>query len=141
MHYYEVIMFKFHVDRFSQTEPVTAPSSKRKTSCESYPAIDIGSRCLLYCYTMGSDLSQPTSTSLFPTTSRFVPIAKEFLCVMCSFSTANNLSIPTCEPNLFDGFLPLGSRSVCYVCSYTVAFSTAVCMNWPANLMCWIVLP
>lgn len=51
-------------------------------------------------------------------TSRFVPIAKEFLCVICSFSTANNLSIPTSEPNLFDGFLPLGSQSVCYVCRY-----------------------
>jgi hypothetical protein len=34
---------------------------------------------------MGSDLSQPTSTSLFPTTSRFVPIAKEFLCTVFVF--------------------------------------------------------
>jgi hypothetical protein len=34
---------------------------------------------------MGSDLSQPTSTSLFLATSRFVPIAKEFLCTVFVF--------------------------------------------------------
>src|SRR6056300_1228431 len=75
------------------------------------------------------------------TTSRFVPIAKEFLCVMCSFSTANNLSIPTSEPNLFDGFLPWGVDQYVTCAGITLAFSTAVFLNWPANLMCWIVLP
>jgi hypothetical protein len=67
-------------------------------------------------------------------TSRFVPSAKEFLCVICSFSTANIPSMPIKHPTT-------GCRSACYVCSYTDAFSTAVFLNWPANLKCWIVLP
>jgi len=92
------------------------------------PAIDIGSRCLLYCYTMGSDLSQPTSTSLFPTTSRFVPVAKEFLCVMCSFSIDSIQSTSNYSLRAF------AQRVTCLV-SYA-SFSTAVFLNWPANLMC-----
>jgi hypothetical protein len=44
-HYYEVIMFKFHVDRFSQTEPVTAPSSQKNALHVSHACSrDIGSR-------------------------------------------------------------------------------------------------
>ena len=101
---------------------------------------DIGSRCLLYCYTMGSDLSQPTSTSLFPTTSCFVPIAKEFLCVMCSFLNDSIHSTSTSGPICLMAHT-LVCRSTCHVCSYTDAFSTAVFLNWPANLMCWNALP
>ena len=78
---------------------------------------------------MGSDLSQPTSTSftlrrifLKYTLHRKLPLAsflllKSFYVLCLCFSTANMLSPSTCEPNLFDGFLPLGSRSTCYVCS------------------------
>ena len=58
---------------------------------------------------MGSDLSQPTSTSytlyrIFTkyTLYRIIPVASflciRFLCVMCSFSTANNLSTSTSSP-------------------------------------------
>jgi len=51
------------------------PSSQ--TLCEYHqPRSEVG--ISLYCYTMGSDLSQPTSTLLFPTTSRFVPVLKSF---------------------------------------------------------------
>ena len=93
----------------------------------------LGSRCLLYCYTMGSDLSQPTSTSLFLATSRFVPIAKEFLCVMCSFSIDSIQSTSNYSLRAF---------AQCVTClgSYT-SFSTAVFSNWPANLVCCYILP
>ena len=79
-----------------------------QTLCE-YHQPRLGSRYLLYCYTMGSDLSQPTSTSytlyrifLKYTLHRIIPVASflciRFLCVMCSFSTANSLSTSTSSP-------------------------------------------
>ena len=116
----------------------------------------LGSRCLLYCYTMGSDLSQPTSTfyvqifAHYPVfftvnvqinahnTSRLVPSAKEFLCVMCSFSIANKQSIPT---KLEWSWLTYISPLVCYVCSCHGCFFHSGITIWPANLMCWNDLP
>ena len=74
-------------------------------------------------------------------TSRFVPIAKEFLCVMCSFSTANMLSISTSEPDLFGGFHTLVCQSICTCASIRELFPQRYFLIWPANLMCWNVLP
>jgi hypothetical protein len=55
---------------------------------------------------MGSDLTQPTSTSLFPATSRFVPIAKEFLCTVFVFFDCQ-------QNNLYQPVSP-----ICLVASY-----------------------
>ena len=137
-------MFKFHVDCFSQTEPVTVPSNSRRCFMwvRSSRDLEVG----VFCCTMGSNLSQPTSTyvtyrvhkTLLCFLYNTLPVASfhciRFLCTICSFSTANIPSMPIKHPTT-------GCRSACYVCSYTDAFSTAVFLVWPANLMCWIVLP
>jgi hypothetical protein len=135
---------------FGQTEPVTVPSKKFSLHVSSAQP-RLGSRCLsatqwaltfpnlrrhhtniFFCILTLVMLTCKKHVSI---TSRFVPSAKEFLCVMCSFSTANNLSISIKRSTT-------ERRSICYVCSYfSDAFSTAVLLNWPANLKCWIVLP
>ena len=64
-----------------------------------------------------------------------------FLCVMCSFSTANNLSTSTSSPICLMASA-LWCVDQCVTCApIKDAFSTAVFLNWPANLKCWIVLP
>ena len=137
---------KFHVDCFSQTEPVTVPSCLKISFMWVRHSRDLE---VGVCYTA-------TQWALtFPNLHRHhvlyrvhktllcflyntLPVASflciRFLCVMCSFSTANNQSTSIKRSTT-------ERRSTCYVCSYTDAFSTAVFTNWPANLMCWIVLP
>ncbi len=133
-----------HVDLVSQEEPVTGSLQFRDLHVSLASLSEIG----VFHYSLGSDLSLPTSTScnikhtlccllhfLCDTTRCFVPVLTVFESNMCLLAVSIQ-PIPTSEPNLFDGFLPLGSRSVCYVCFYTRAFSTAELFNWPANLMC-----
>ena len=74
------------------------------------------------------------SASILHYTSRFVPVAKEFLCVMCSFSTDSNQSISTSEPNLFGGFRTLVRQSICTSVLLRGPFSQRYLQTGPLTL-------
>ena len=108
-------------------------------SCESAPA-ETWKQVIVYTLSsMGSDLTQPTSTSLTLPLASFL-LLKSFYELCCVFE------LPTC--NLYQPVSPIclvASALRCVnqyvrVLLYESFFHSGIII-WPANLMCWNVLP
>ena len=83
--------------------------------------------------TMGSDLSQPTSTSLALPLASFLLLKSFYVLCLC-FSTANMQSISTSEPNLFGGFHTLVCQSICTCASIRELFPQRYSQSGPPTL-------
>lgn len=84
----------------------------------------------------GTSRSFPTYRGMLYSISKFVTLYLACLCTIGVFATNSNWSITTRWVSCFSLSDPSGGGSLCYVCSFQGAFSTAVFLNWPANLMC-----